>query len=284
MRTTFRILGLILIAQLMSFLFLFIFNDLSLDINNYSEKLSLEIVKKIGVDLYVLISQLMSIFIPSLIFLVIFHIKSFRSWIKLYLPGNSAFFVYGIMLLFFSYPLIQFSAVINQKLPLAQWLNEENQMAAEITKMILDFQSPYDLIIRILLVALLPAVGEELFFRAGLQNELIKGFRNRDLAIITASLIFSAFHLQFDGFLPRFFLGLIMGYLYYWSSSIYVPMLVHFANNLMLIVSAYLTQDVLKQNDMQQIPEIPIFVLLISAIAVFIVRIKLINLKSETIL
>lgn len=108
------------------------------------------------------------------------------------------------MLLFLAYPLIQFSAVINQKLPLADWFMQENKIAEQITLMILDFKSPYELIVRILIVALLPAISEELFFRAGMQNEIIKGIRNPDIAIIIAAIVFSAFHMQFDGFLPRF--------------------------------------------------------------------------------
>lgn len=244
----------------------------------------MSIIDKTGVDLYVFITQLFTVFIPALLFLVIFHYKNFSFWIKIKIPGNLSFFVYGLMLLFLAYPLIQFSALINQKLPFAQWLMEENKIAGEITNMIIDFNSPFDLIIRVLIVALLPAIGEELFFRAGLQNELLKGIRNPDVAIILAAILFSAFHMQFEGFLPRFFLGLIIGYLYFWSSSILVPIVIHFSNNLMLLISAYFMQDAVKQTDLQQIPEIPLFILLLSAISVFIIRQKLINLKNESLM
>lgn len=284
MRLILRITFLIVSAQFLGFLFLFVFNDFSFDLKDYSEELSLSIIDKTGVDLYVFITQLFTVFIPALLFLVIFHYKNFSFWIKIKIPGNLSFFVYGLMLLFLAYPLIQFSALINQKLPFAQWLMEENKIAGEITNMIIDFNSPFDLIIRVLIVALLPAIGEELFFRAGLQNELLKGIRNPDVAIILAAILFSAFHMQFEGFLPRFFLGLIIGYLYFWSSSILVPIVIHFSNNLMLLISAYFMQDAVKQTDLQQIPEIPLFILLLSAISVFIIRQKLINLKNESLM
>lgn len=279
-----RITFLIVLAQFLGFLFLFIFNDFSFDLKRYTDQLSLSIIEKTGVDLYVFMSQLFTVLIPALLFLIIFHYKNFESWLKIKFHGKSEFFIYGLMLLFLSYPLIQFSAVINQKLPFAQWLMEENKVAGEITKMILDFDSPFDLILRILIVALLPAIGEELFFRAGLQNELLKGLRNPDIAIILAAILFSAFHMQFDGFLPRFFLGLIMGYVYYWSSSIFVPIIIHFSNNLLLLISAYYVQDAVKQTDLEQIPEIPLYILLLSAISVFIIRHKLINLKDNSLI
>lgn len=284
MKLILRITFLIVSAQFLGLLFLFVFNDFSFDLKQYTDELSLSIIDKKGVDLYVFISQLFTVLIPALLFLVIFHYKNFSSWIKIKIPGNLSFFVYGLMLLFLAYPLIQFSAVINQKLPISQWLIEENKIAGEITNMIINFSTPYDLIVRVLIVALLPAIGEELFFRAGLQNELLKGIRNPDIAIILAAILFSAFHMQFEGFLPRFFLGLIMGYLYHWSSSILVPVLIHFMNNLMLLISAYFMQDAVNQADLKQIPEIPLYILLLSAISVFIIRQKLINLKEESII
>lgn len=283
MKIFLRIIGLILLAQLLSVLFLFIFNGFELDLKSATDELSLDLVNKLGIDAYVLLSQIFSVLLPAVIFIIIFHFKSLKVWVKIKLPADLTFFLYGLMLLFLAYPLIQFSAVINQKLPLADWFMQENKIAEQITLMILDFKSPYELIVRILIVALLPAISEELFFRAGMQNEIIKGIRNPDIAIIIAAIVFSAFHMQFDGFLPRFFLGLIMGYLYYWSSSILVPILIHFMNNLMLLISAYYIQDGVKQTDLQQIPEIPLYILLLSAISVFIIRHKLIHLKEESL-
>ena len=265
----------------MSILLLILFNDFSLSLSGDTEKLALGIINKVGVDMYVFFSQFFSILLPAIIFLLIYHFKNLREWIRIKLPGDLSFFMYGLMLLFLAYPLIQFSAILNQKLPIADWLMAENEIAGQITKMILDFDSPFDFVVRIILVAILPAIAEELFFRAGIQNELLKGIRNPDIAIIIAALVFSAFHMQFDGFLPRFFLGMIMGYLYYWSSSIYVPILVHFANNLMLLISAYFVGEATKSTEIEQLPQIPLYILLMSAIAIFILRNKMINMKLK---
>jgi membrane protease YdiL (CAAX protease family) len=56
------------------------------------------------------------------------------------------------------------------------------------------------------------------------------------LAIFLTALLFSAFHFQFFSFLPRFFLGLLLGYLMFYGRSIWYPILAHFVNNAMGVV------------------------------------------------
>ena len=81
------------------------------------------------------------------------------------------------------------------------------------------------------MVAMIPAIGEELLFRGVLQKQLIKGLGNAHVAIILTAVIFSAFHLQFLGFFSRALLGMLFGYLYYWSKNMWYPILTHFTNN-----------------------------------------------------
>ena len=88
-------------------------------------------------------------------------------------------------------------------------------------------------------MAILPAIGEELLFRGVFQRLLTEWTRNIHWGIILAALLFSFFHFEFYGFLPRFLLGVFFGYLFVWTSSIWVPILAHFTNNFIIVVYSF---------------------------------------------
>ena len=239
-------------------------------------------VEKMGLYKYLFFSQVLSILIPALIFLYLYHRENFLVYIKAKMPKMNLFFMYSVMLLFLAYPLIQFSYTVNKKLPIANWFSDQSQFINSFMADIMHINSFMDFITKIFLVALIPAVSEELFFRAGIQNELTGHMKNKDIAIILAAILFSAVHFQFDGFLPRFFLGLILGYVYYWSQSIWVSMTIHFLNNALLIVGAYLQQDqideIINEPDAEKLP---LHILLMSIVAVFVLRHKMYTMWKE---
>ena len=92
----------------------------------------------------------------------------------------------------------------------------------------------------LLIIAALAAISEELLFRSVIQKALIKLFKNAHVAIIVTALIFSAFHGDFFGFIPRFILGLMLGYMFWLSGSIFPSMLMHFFNNATIVMLYYL--------------------------------------------
>ena len=92
----------------------------------------------------------------------------------------------------------------------------------------------------LMIVALLAAVSEELLFRSVIQKGLIKLFKNAHVAIIVTALVFSAFHGDFFGFFPRFILGMMLGYMFWMSGSIFPSMLMHFVNNATIVMLYYL--------------------------------------------
>ena len=96
-----------------------------------------------------------------------------------------------------------------------------------------------DLGINLILIAIIPAVGEELLFRGYLQESFSKWLQNAHLAIIFSAFLFSAIHLQFHGFFPRFILGILLGYLFFWSGSIMIPIFAHFVNNALVVIFSY---------------------------------------------
>lgn len=144
------------------------------------------------------------------------------------------------LLLLCAYPLIGASAVVFEGV---EWANQMDESSIEALMKMLQMDNVFDLLVNLIIVALLPAIGEELLFRGIIQKELVGSMKNHHVAIVLASIIFSGIHLQIQGFLPKFFIGLILGYAYYWTKSIWYPMILHFINNAMQTMLLYFAGD-----------------------------------------
>ena len=143
-------------------------------------------------------------------------------------------------------PFVNLLGEWNQQLKLPHALGAiEAQMKASeaeialLTKKLLDVHSLKGLFGNVFLIAFIPALGEELFFRGALQ-QIFQNKKNAIMAIWLTAFIFSAIHFQFYGFVPRFLLGAFFGYLLVWSGNLWLPVLAHFANNAIAIVFYYL--------------------------------------------
>ena len=126
--------------------------------------------------------------------------------------------------------------------PAGTFLLDAEDLLKEVTEYITQFDSTGQFLLGIIVIAVLPAVGEELLFRGCIQNQLFNITRNTHLAIWITAFFFSAIHVQFLGFVPRMLLGALFGYLYFWSGNLLVPMLAHFFNNGLQIFLLYAYQ------------------------------------------
>jgi len=115
--------------------------------------------------------------------------------------------------------------------------------AAQVTETVLSTNSIGGLFINVFCIALIPALGEEFLFRGIIQQIFAKWSKNPHLGIWLAAALFSALHMQFYGFVPRFLLGGMLGYLFWFSGSIWVPIAAHFANNAIAIILTYAIQN-----------------------------------------
>jgi membrane protease YdiL (CAAX protease family) len=97
-----------------------------------------------------------------------------------------------------------------------------------------------DFIVSVIMIAFLPAVFEETLFRGGLQNLLSRWFKMPILAIIITAIIFSAIHGSYLGFLSRFALGFVLGWMYYRTGNIWLNIIAHFFNNAFGITYLYI--------------------------------------------
>lgn len=147
----------------------------------------------------------------------------------------------------FSIPLINFLAEWNAKMSLPEslsqlefFMKESEANAEKITNLFLQADNIYALSVNIFVIALIPAIGEELMFRGVFQKLFIGWTRNKHLGVWLAAILFSAIHVQFYGFIPRLFLGVLFGYVLLWSGNIYLPILAHFINNSFAVIAYYL--------------------------------------------
>ncbi len=140
-------------------------------------------------------------------------------------------------------PMMNALALFNSGMDLPGWMDPvENRIkameesAGRLTELFLAGRNARDLTVNLLMIAVLPALGEEFLFRGVLQRLFTDWTRNRHVGIWITAFAFSFIHFQFYGFLPRFLLGLYFGYLLVWSGTIWVPIVAHFINNAIAVV------------------------------------------------
>lgn len=156
---------------------------------------------------------------------------------------------FAILIMFASVPAINLLSEINHTIPfpealssLESYLKGLENRAEELTMRMLKVDSVTGLFINIGLIALIPAIGEELFFRGIIQKLLQTKFHTATAVWVTA-IIFSAVHMQFYGFIPRVLMGALLGYLFVWTGNLWIPVIAHFVNNATAVIFHYVRGD-----------------------------------------
>jgi membrane protease YdiL (CAAX protease family) len=165
-------------------------------------------------------------------------------WLKMDKCQRPGVSLMAILIMLLALPAINLIGHINQQMvlpsflePLEQWLKMHEETAGQLTEQFLHVDTYSGLVINILLMAVLPAVAEELSFRGVLMNLFpAKGDRVPHVAIWCTAILFSAVHMQFYGFLPRMLMGALFGYALVWTGNLWVPILMHFTNNAMAVL------------------------------------------------
>lgn len=172
-----------------------------------------------------------------------------RIWNSLLMNSapESRLLLITVAIVFIIGPFTAWVMEINEKMVLPEifnsieiWMRHREDSAAEITAFFLQGSTPVGFMLNLFMMAILPALGEEILFRGLIQQQLQKYWRNPHLAILGSAILFSAIHFQFYGFLPRVLLGMAFGYLLYFSSNLWYPIAAHFVNNAMAVVVYYL--------------------------------------------
>jgi len=170
---------------------------------------------------------------PTLLYsyLINFDFKFFK------LSRQNSILVIAIMMLIT--PFIGLLLEWNMMIPFPEWLLQFDINSEAIVTAFLQMDTIWELFYTILVIAVVPAIGEELLFRGYLQQKLGNWLSNPHTAILITAFLFSAIHFHFQGMIPRFVLGVLLGYLFYWSNSLWLPILAHFVNNAQAVIFSF---------------------------------------------
>jgi membrane protease YdiL (CAAX protease family) len=166
----------------------------------------------------------------------------------------------AIVAMLLATPLINWLAELNQHMQLPaslagmeQWMKSSEEKAAKITEAFMNTTSVKGLLLNLFVIAFMAALSEEIFFRGLLQKILVECFGNVHIAVWTGAILFSAFHMQFYGFLPRTVMGAFLGYLFLWSGSLWLSILAHFTNNGAAVLFSWLNKRGVISGDAESI-------------------------------
>ena len=157
-------------------------------------------------------------------------------------------------------PAINFLADLNSRMELPHFLKgvetkmqEMENGAQQMMDNFLKGTSYAGLLINLIMIAVIPAIGEELLFRGIFQQFITEWTKNKHAGILIAAAIFSAAHLQFFGFVPRFLLGAFFGYLLIWGQTMWLPIAAHFVNNATAVIYYFYYQRGLVHQDIDSL-------------------------------
>lgn len=199
-----------------------------------------------GMKIAQAVSAIITFIIPALLFAWLSSEEKI-GYLKINKGFHISFGLVVILLVLSAMPVINWMGELNSHLALPSflsgienWMKASEESLKKLTDAFLQMDGITDLIVNLLVVAFLAAVGEELFFRGAMQNIILEWTKNSHVAVWVTAILFSALHMQFYGFLPRMMLGVVLGYLYIWSGSLWLSILFHFLNNGLAVLFSYL--------------------------------------------
>lgn len=222
-----------------------------------------------AIKLLQFMSSLGGFFVPA----ILFALLKFPGGDFLRLRRRYTFWLLPMaaLVLAFAGPFISFMYTLNQQLDLPSFLDPVEKMIREsadsnekLTAIFIKMPTMQDLFINLIVVAIIPAIAEELFFRGCVQQVMKEWLRNAHLAIWITAFIFSFIHFEFYGFVPRMLLGGLLGYLFYWSGNLWVPIVAHAFVNGGQIILAYLHEHGTIEFDIAGDDTLPVAAIVIS--------------------
>ncbi|MDR1523670.1 MAG: CPBP family intramembrane metalloprotease [Tannerella sp.] len=187
-----------------------------------------------------------SLLLPALItaYLCSHHPKKF---LHIRSIKNVRIFILTFLMVFLLSPAIDLMAYLNSNIllpefmaPVEKLMRETEEQLARLTESLLSEKGVIPFIVNMTVIAVMAGISEEFIFRGVILQIAWKKIKNPHVAIWIVAAIFSAIHFQFYGFIPRMFLGAFLGYLLYWSKSIWVPVFAHFLNNAIIVTASYI--------------------------------------------
>jgi hypothetical protein len=209
-------------------------------------------------------SSLILFVLPTFLFAVFTFTGKYTYFLGFKKAEQPNMYVLAAICILLAFPFAFWLGELNQQIPLPSSMVELENKASGQMEAFFKSKKTIDIIINLIIIGLFPAVCEELFFRGALQRILIQITRNPWVGIILTGFLFSALHLQFQGFFPRMFLGVVLGVLYWYSGSLWTSILAHFVYNATQVIAVSFQPKFANTN-----PEAPLLVSLVSGVAVW---------------
>jgi len=213
-----------------------------ISLNELTEITKMDLTKPgaIRIIRWMQIIQFLSLFLVPVIICARLFSNRPKEYLGLVKPSNNGYYITGIAIMLLAIPVSFLVGELNKIIPfpenIEQWITKSEEEAAKTMAALLSKQTVMDLVLNIFCIAGLAAVGEELLFRGMAQRLLIKMFKSPFAGILISAILFSAMHLQFYGFLPRLVLGILLGYIYWYSGSLWTAILAHFIYDAFMIL------------------------------------------------
>jgi membrane protease YdiL (CAAX protease family) len=149
----------------------------------------------------------------------------------------------AIIIMVAALPLVSGLSDLNKLIPLPaameKFFKGLEDTYTEQVKVMAHIQGFSDYLLSLLIMAIAPAAFEETFFRGGMQNLLTRATNRFWMPILVTSVVFSAIHFSWYGFIARIALGVILGLLYAWSGSLWVNIIAHGFHNGLIVTQLY---------------------------------------------
>jgi uncharacterized protein len=233
-----------------------------------------------------LLLQFLGMFlIPSLLFAYFSDPQPLR-YIGLKPPSKALYWVTGIVIMLVAVPMVEYTGIFNRDLPFSpqtrQWMQSMEDEAARTLQMMLGRTTLADLLLNVVFIAAFAGVGEEFFFRGIIQRLFIRATKSPWAGIIIAAFLFSFFHFQFFGFIPRFLLGILLGAIYWYSGSLWPAIVAHFVYDAFFITLAYFNPELVTNADAQLVDKSYLAVAALGSTALVVLLVWLMKKNSTT--
>lgn len=239
----------------------------SVDATNVTKK------KIYAMKSFQLFSTLGLFFLPAITLPFVLFKKSSIEYLAINKKFKVTTLIFGFISFICLLPLIELTIQWNENINFPEGLKNIEQIiksAEEDSKqalnLILKGNTWYDIASNIFIICILAAVTEELFFRGFLQRYLYEKTASLHVSVIFTAIVFSAIHFQFYGFVPRLLLGAFFGYVYFYSRTIWIPIILHFANNFLSLMIFYLYQNNISSINPDDALELPLYVYFLATI------------------
>lgn len=189
-----------------------------------------------------LLSQLLSaagIFLfPSLLFAYFTHPRP-GSYLGLVKPGKSLHWILAPLVIIAATPLFLFIAELMSQIDFGASAKQVQENNDRIMKGMLSMSDPLHLLASLVVMAVLPGISEELFFRGLLMRFAAKRAPSIAFPLIVSAVLFATMHSNPQGMVSIFLAGLLLGAIYYLTGSLWCSIIAHACYNGLQVLMIY---------------------------------------------